>query len=221
MAADTPPDLAVLLNGSDPATKEREWAGFLSRYSRLLLKAANAMGGDYDARMDRYRYVIDALAADDCRRLRAYQVTARSTFPAWLTVVARRLCVDFERSRYGRTDRPARENGAAASSRRARRLLAGLNGDGRSPEVLTDENADPDAKLRTAERRRLVEEVLAGLDPRDRLLLRLRYDDDLAIRQIAEVMGFPTVFHVYRRLGPLLADVRRRLEARGITDDAF
>ena len=58
--------------------------------------------------------------------------------------------------------------------------------------------------------------VLAGLEPRDRLLIRLRFDDELPISRIAQVLHLPTVFHVYRRLNQVLREIRTRLVARGI-----
>ncbi len=215
MGKEVPPDLAVLLDGPDPATRERAWAGFLNRYHRLLLKAATAFGGDYDARMDRYRYLVEALAADDCRRLRSYHVLARSSFPAWLTVVARRLCVDFERARHGRGGRGADE-GAARELRDVRRRITDLVGGRADPDELAQSGPGAEEMLDAAERHAVVESVLASLDPRERLLLRLRYEDDLPVRRIASMMGFSTVFHVYRALNAVLADVRRQLEARGI-----
>lgn len=215
MGKDLPPELAVLLDGPDPAARARAWAEFLNSYNRLLLKAANAFPGDYDARMDRYRYLVEALSADDCRRLRAYHVQARSSFPAWLTVVARRLCVDFERTRYGRGGRRA-DGDAGRDQRNARRRLAELAGDRANPDDLAQPGRSTEQRLDEAERHTVVESVLSGLAPRDRLLLRLRFEDDLSVRQIAEVLGFATVFHVYRHLNALLATVRSQLEARGV-----
>lgn len=215
MGKDLPPDLAVLLDGPDPAARERAWAGFLNRYNRLLLKAATAFGGDYDARMDRYRFLVEALAADDWRRLRSYHVQARSSFPAWLTVVARRLCVDFERTRFGRGGRAA-DAEAARTRRHTRQRLADLVGDRADPEDLPQAGPGAEETMDEAERHAIVESVLSALDPRDRLMLRLRYEDDLPVRRIAGMMGFPTVFHVYRHLRALLARVRRQLEARGV-----
>lgn len=215
MGKDLPPELAVLLDGPDPATRTRAWAEFLSTYNRLLLKAAHAFAGDYDARMDRYRYLVEALSADDCRRLRAYHVQARSSFPAWLTVVARRLCVDFERTRYGRSGRGA-DGETARDVRNARRRLAELVAARADPDDLAEPGRSTEEVLDEAERHAVVESVLSDLAPRDRLLLRLRFEDDLSVRRIAEVLGFPTVFHVYRHLSALLARVRSQLEARGI-----
>lgn len=216
MGKDLPPELAVLLDGPDPATRERAWAEFLRQYNRLLLKAANTFGGDYDARMDRYRYLVESLAADGCRRLRAYHVQARSTFPAWLTVVTRRLCVDYERGRIGRTGRTESAGADTESRRRIRRRLADLTGNVADPDELPEPGRGPDEAIADDERDRALESVLAGLAPADRLLLRLRFEDDVPVRRIASVMGFPTVFHVYRRLHILLAEAKARLQQRGI-----
>jgi RNA polymerase sigma factor (sigma-70 family) len=221
MSADSPPELAVLLDDVSPAVRERAWSDFLSRYSRLLLKSAGRFGGDYDARMNRYRHLIEALAADDYQRLRGYHVSSHSSFPAWLTVVTRRLCVDFERARYGRGGRATADPEAAREARDARRRLDKLSGDAASLDRLPDADRDAEARVHTSERDRAIGSALAELEPRDRLLLQLRFRDGLAIREIATVMGFATVFHVYRRLRPLLQEVRRLLEARGIHDAGF
>jgi RNA polymerase sigma factor (sigma-70 family) len=195
MRSDLPPDLALLLDSPDPASRERAWAAFLARYNRLLLKAASAFGGGYDARMDRYRFLVESLAAEECRRLRAYHVQARSSFPSWLTVVARRLCVDFERNRTGRSGRATSD--AAASE--APSPVTGVD------DVLSD-----------SDRHSALESAMATLEPRDRLLLRLRFEDDVPMRRIGEILAMPTVFHVYRRLNVVLIRLRQALKERGI-----
>lgn len=216
MGPDSPPELAILTDGPDPATRERAWAAFLARYHRLLLKAASTYGGDYDARMDRYQHLVEALAADDYHRLRAYRATSLSSFPAWLTVVARRLCVDFDRARHGRGGRATVHAQEAEAQRRSRRRLEALTSTGLDPDLLAAADADQESRLAERERHDLLHTVLASLEPRDRLLIRLRFEDDLSVRQIAEVMHFPTVFHVYRHLKAVLATVRHRLDDRGV-----
>lgn len=52
----------------------------------------------------------------------------------------------------------------------------------------------------------------------DRLLLKLRFEDGLPVRKIAEVMRFASEFVVYRRLKSLLTDLKRRLEEAGVHD---
>jgi len=217
MGSALPPELAALLDGQDLAAHRGAWPAFLTRYNRLLLKGAGSFGGDYDARMDRYRYMLEALGADDYRRLRAYHSQSRSSFPAWLTVVARRLCVDFDRGRVGRADRASDR---VSNARRLRRGLLDLTGEPADPDTLPDTREDPSGQVESEERRSAVEHVLGELPPRDQLLLRLRYEDGLSVREIADVMGFATVFHVYRRLRPLLDQLRRRLTPYGPTHAA-
>lgn len=216
MGADLPPELAVLLDGPDPAARDGAWARFLDRYNRLLLKAAGGYGGDYDARMDRYRHLVESLAADDFRRLRSYHHQARSSFPSWLTVVARRLCVDYDRAHHGRGGRTTLRPDDAEANRRLRRRLAGGGVADLDPDLLPANTPDEASRLAEAERHQALHAVMAELEPRDRLLLRLRFDDGRSVREIADVLEYPTVFHVYRRLHAVLGTVRQQLERRGV-----
>lgn len=208
MGPSRPSDLAALFDGHEPAAQHAAWAGFLRRYHRLLLKVAGAFGGDYDDRMDRYRFMVEALAANDYRRLRQYQSRRHSSFAAWLTVVARRLCVDHDRSLVGRADRTARASREARRVRHGLLDLTGLDGD---YEAIADDAPDPAGRLEREERRAAVERALTALPARDRLLIRLRFDDDLSVREIAKLMAFPSVFHVYRRLRLVLGALEREL----------
>ena len=58
--------------------------------------------------------------------------------------------------------------------------------------------------------------ALSTLAPADRLLLKFRFEDDLSASAIAKAMGFPTPFHVYRRLNALFLTLRRSLQTGGI-----
>lgn len=217
MGADLPPLLAALLDGPEPAAQRAAWPAFLKQFNRLLLKSAGSFGGDYDARMDRYRYLVEALSANDHRRLRGYRVDSRSSFAAWLTVVSRRLCVDFERSRGGRADRGVGDD-STGDRRKIRRRLLDLSGTLEDPDSLASSETGAAETLEVEERRAALERALGELPPRDRLLLKLRFEDDLSVREIADVMGFPSVFHVYRRLRPVLASIKGTLVAQGVDD---
>jgi RNA polymerase sigma factor (sigma-70 family) len=166
--------------------------------------------------MDRYRHLVEALSADDYRRLRGYRVDSRSSFAAWLTVVSRRLSVDFERSRGGRADRGV--GGTSEDRRKIRRRLLDLVGTAEDPDSLASSDVGVAETLESEERREAVERALGELPPRDRLLIKLRFEDDLSVREIADVMGFPSVFHVYRRLRPVLASIKGTLVSEGVDD---
>jgi RNA polymerase sigma-B factor len=68
-----------------------------------------------------------------------------------------------------------------------------------------------DLGLFQAENRLLVEELLAHLAPREQLLLRLRFYEEMTQQQIADRLGVSQM-HVSRLLARCLEDLRRRVE---------
>lgn len=213
MSPPVPPALSELLHASDPSGRDEAWAVLVAEHSRLLLKVASARRGGYDATMDRYTYILDKLREQDFRRLRAYQ-SRDAKFSTWLVVVARRLCSDFDRERYGRP----REPGTAESA--ARRSLADLAGALQVNEELVPAPDDVAAATDVTERDRLLACAVAALPAEDRLLVRLRYEDGVSVQEIRVAVGLPTVFHVYRRLKAVHAQLRNALVRGGLTGAA-
>ncbi len=127
--------------------------------------------------------------------------------------MARRLCLDFHRHRYGRSNDPAPD---AAAAHAARRRLVDLVAGETEPEQVAAPAADPASVLQAEELHRALQAATARLPAADRLLLKLRFDDDLSAREIAGFLALPTPFHVYRRLNALLQELRRVLQRRGI-----
>jgi RNA polymerase sigma factor (sigma-70 family) len=211
-----PGDLESLVTAADYATQERAWVAFLGHHSDVMLRVARAMGGGHDAIMDRYAFVIDALQRDNYKRLRAFLPEGRGSFHTWLAVVARRLCMDEHRQRYGRTQS---DDPQAQMERATRHQLADLVGSELGLEAIEDEtDALPDLELERAEQRAVLDAALAQLDVTDRLILRLRFEDGLSVPEIARLVGVDSPFKIYRQLDKLLAAVRKYLEAAGIHD---
>jgi RNA polymerase sigma factor (sigma-70 family) len=216
MGAGVPLELDRLLSARDESSRAEAWDGLIAQHSPLLLRVSRSMGGGHDTVMDRYTFILDRLRQDDFRRLRGYTPDSRAKFTTWLVVVARRLGLDHHRERYGRT-RPTRDSDEAASLRAVRHRLADSLSVGLEADTLPDGgtlsadnqviHADRDAGLRAA---------MDELPPRERLLLSLRFDDDLSAARIAGLLGYPTPFHVYRQLHAILLKLRRTLEGRGI-----
>jgi RNA polymerase sigma factor (sigma-70 family) len=211
-----PTALEFLLARRDDTSREQAWADFLAGCSDLLLRVARIMGGDEDAVMDRYAFILDALSRDDYRRLRAYVNDGKSSFETWLAVVARRLCMDEYRGRYGRAQA---DNEGAAERRSARRNLTDLVGN----ELGLDElpayrDAVPDTALEEREWRATIDAALARLDTEDRVILRLRFEDDVSVPEIARLLRLGSPFALYRRLKRILTTLRKALEAGGISD---
>jgi RNA polymerase sigma factor (sigma-70 family) len=209
-----PVELTRLLAApSEPA--EDAWAEFVRAHSRLLLHVARSMAGDRDAAMEYYAYVLEQLRRDGCRRLRGYTPGGAGKFTTWLVVVTRRLCLDFHRHRYGRTSRAQNPAGGDAPRAERRRLRDLVSATVEVASLSDVEAADAEAAVRTHDLAAALDRALATLDPADRLLLRLRFDDGLPAAEIARLTGAPTPFHVYRRIDRLLTRLRKVLEASG------
>lgn len=214
-----PAALGRLLDAKDDPAREARWAEFVSEYSRLLLHVTRSGGVQHDGAMDRYAFVLEQLRRDDCRRLRAFVADGRSEFTTWLVVVAQRLCLDYHRGRYGRTRAPSTGGPGPEEDRVARRRLVDLLGAEVDISSLTDRHAgDAESSVRQAEVYRALESALARLGQRDRLLIKLRFEDDLPMPEVAGDLGFPTRFHAYRRLKDVLTSLRGLLEGQGIED---
>ena len=169
--------------------------------------------------VDTVRYERIAVPPDavPCQRADAW---GRLAPLSEVAVVARRLCLDHERARYGRGGR-AVDATESEKERTVRRRLVDLVGADLDPGLLPHSpSSNPESDLRSAELGDALMAVIGTLNPRDRLLLKLRFEDDLAVRQIADVMSYPSVFHVYRHLKSLLGELRERLATRGVGDSA-
>lgn len=219
-----PAVLHGLLRAEHPESRQQAWDAFLAEHSRLLLYVARSYGGGYDAAMDRYAHLLDQLSRDDFRRLRAFAEDGRSSFTSWLVVVAQRICLDQHRQRYGRSRAPAGPGEPPAADRTrdeeraGRRRLVDLVAEAVDPDVLPGASVTPDRLIERDEISGELEAALAALAPREQALLRLRFDDDVPMPEIARLMGFPTRFHAYRCLKNALAELRATLARRGVSD---
>ena len=215
--AELPPTLGALL-GRDPPSDEA-WAAFAREYTALLLHVARSTSRGRDEAMDAYTYLLEKLSEDGCRRLRAYTVDPRSKFTTWLVVVARRICVDHHRAKYGRLRNE--ESKAERERLGLRRRLEDLTESGDYVDSIPDENGENlSLALELAELSSELRCLRESLDPSDRLLLTLRFDDALSAAEIATIMRMPSQFHVYRRIHAVLADLRARLKSRGYMNAA-
>ncbi len=211
-----PSELVLLLRATDERQSDRAWDAFLSSYGHLLLRTAKYTHREHDASMDAYAYVLEQLRRDNFKRLRAFSGDSEDHLSRWLVVVARRLCLDFRRQRYGRN-----RDHTPDIDRESRRRLVDQVWDHQDPaELAGSTSSNPEWQLRNQEREQALAEVLDQLEPSDQLLLALRFENGLSARQIAGIMHWPGTFHVYRRLNKLLPDLRSRLLDRGVEDPA-
>src|SRR5262245_26266893 len=213
MGIASPESLQRLLSASDPGERHRCWAAFLAEFSALILHSARSLGGERDAIMDRYTFVLDALHADDCRRLRSFLSDGRGKFTTWLVAVARRLCVDEIRQRYGRPQ------GAAPSDdrwRERRHLVDLVAAEVDVGEIAAGDDGAPDEAIVRAELSGVLQAALQRLATAARSPARLRFEDGHSAPEIARLLGAASPFHVYRRIDRLLAALRAELTGAGI-----
>jgi RNA polymerase sigma factor (sigma-70 family) len=214
--ADSSTVLRRLVDASTEIEQAGAWTLFLDAYSRLILHVARSVARDHDDVMDAYTYILQELQASQFARLRAFSPSVRCKFSTWLVVVTRRLCVDYHRSRYGRT-RDAQSDGARLDQD-FRRRLRHMAGDEIDLSGLPASADDPSERLSASELREALAAALETLSPTDRVLVSLRYEDGRPAAQIARMLNFPTTFHVYRRLDAINRALRAALAARGVED---
>ncbi len=81
----------------------------------------------------------------------------------------------------------------------------------RPDEAALDREREAEAEQVVA----ILEEEMGGLEPEDRLILKMRYESDFKIADIARSLHVPAK-PLYRRIEKLLGELRRGLERRGI-----
>jgi len=211
----SPPSLARLFQATvsgDAGLLDGAWRAFVAEHTPLLMHVARSVSSSHDESMDAYAFVLEQLRVDDFRRLREFAADPRCKFSTWLVVVARRLCLDLYRRRYGR----ARDGESPALRVVRRRVQDLIAEDVDLCELPTTATMGAELALRKSELRDALEHAMTSLAPSDRLLLQLRFDDDLTAQEIARLVNFASPFHVYRRVNVLLATLRRSLEQRGV-----
>ena len=215
-----PREVARLLESSEGSERGAAWQELVDRHSRLILSTIRVVSSNYDEAMDQYAFVLEGLSRDDYQRLRAYARTGAGKFEAWLVVVTRRLCIDYQRSRYGRAKRKDRREDPDDEhrARERRRLLDLVTEELDIARTADRTSVDPEADMRRRELEVALQEAIRSLTGRDRLLLRFRFEDGRSAREIADAMGFPSPFHVYRRLKKVLKQLRLRLRELGVSD---
>jgi len=216
MEGSAPLELHQLFRAHDIANREAAWEKLIERHTRLLMAVARSFGSDHDSVMERYSFILEKLRDADFRRLRSYDAAAGASFPTWLTVTARHLCLDLHRSKYGRT-RSEHQSDDSTAVRAMRRALSDLTEGDTPPDSLPDPASESvDAAAMRGNLDDCLKDALARLTPTQRLIITLGFEDDLPASRIARIVGLATPFHVYRQLSAVLNQMRATLQARGI-----
>jgi RNA polymerase sigma factor (sigma-70 family) len=102
MASAIATSAAIHRPGTTESDQTHAWRLFLESHSPAILRLIRRAGvGRRDEVMDVYVRVCERLRQDECARLSAFD-PRRGTIAAWLSVVVRRVAIDWVRSRAGR-----------------------------------------------------------------------------------------------------------------------
>ena len=84
------------------ANPQGAWEQFLLQYGRVLYQAVRTSTRDEEAAADCFVFVSEKLAEKGYRRLLRFKPEGAASFVAWLRVVARNLCFDWQRQQLQR-----------------------------------------------------------------------------------------------------------------------
>jgi RNA polymerase sigma factor (sigma-70 family) len=76
---------------------------------------------------------------------------------------------------------------------------------------IPDPRPDPEAQAVLEERRAVVRSALARLSKRERLLLRLRFEQELTLEQVARLVGLGNAQRADRQIKDILARLRKEI----------
>jgi RNA polymerase sigma factor (sigma-70 family) len=179
------------------------WQAFILQYSNFIYRAIVRYTDDYDEKMEVYLHVLEKLRADRFERLRRFAFQAKLS--TWLTVVARRLALDFLRARYGRD----------FSLKQVR--VVSIDGQPDYTKLLSDlktPETELDASERMEKRRRLegdLRAALDGLDDRERLAVQLVYFQGMRINEVGRLLKLSPA---YKFLSRTLKKIRAGMEGK-------
>jgi RNA polymerase sigma-70 factor, ECF subfamily len=132
--------------------------------------------------------------------------SGRGSLGGWLRAVVAQLAVDQHRkvSRFVQIEEERQMDALASDSCRDD-VHASLTSNGSNPEELLT------GKLSSADVRDALSVAIAGLDPEDRLILKLYYFEELKLKEIAATFGYHEAT-ASRKLARLQSDIRKSVE---------
>jgi len=189
-----PDDLPLIkasLKGDD-----RAFAGLVRQYNGVLYRLAWRMLRSEEEARD----VVQEAFLRVYRALHTFDQSRK--FSTWILRITTNLCIDRLRRR------------------RMKTLSIDINSNDEEhiPLVLVDDGPSPEARYGRTSLREVLDETITELPPIYRAVVELRYKQELAYDEIAEVLGIP-LGTVKARLHRAHRHLKDRLQAAGIGPD--
>jgi len=191
MAGRLPSDDTELIRFAASCSKDA-FCEVIDRFERYITLVIARFAPRQTDREDLRSEVVAKLLARKKRALKAWE--PRASFGAYVATIAARHCMDWMRRR-GRLQR-----------------VALSSGDGASPDILleeivsSDDADEPERVMEALERRESLRQAIDELSADDRLVLYLRFDQELSGVEISELLGIShgaarqRLFRAVRRL---------------------
>ena len=179
------------------------WQDFLDGYARLIRTTAHFTLLRYRPEQsellldDACQEVYAALLENRGKRLRQFEGRRDCSLATWLRLVVSRLVIDFLRKQ-------ARHEKYQAD--REKLDIARLPGSTRER---------PEEAVNAAHEKAFVDQALTRLNDRDKLLVRLLYDDGLPVETVARITGLKPGA-IYTRLSRIRDRLRELAEKSGM-----
>ena len=147
-------------------------------------------------------YVLDKIMEKDYSRIKAFQ--GRSTFKTYLVSITVRLAIDFYNHRYGKVSK--KSDPEQPSPKKNHLKIVSIDdqqnlSDEKRPDEIVINREIKDVKTRFEE---IVQYHLSGLSPEDRLLFKMKYEDNFKVSEIAELLNLNQK-KTYKRIEKILS----------------
>jgi len=178
------------------------WQKFVLKYANFIYRASGKYCDDYDEKMAVFLHVLEKLREDRFARLSRF--AGKAKLSTWLTVVARRLALDFLRAKYGRDFRLKKIRVVSYDAVPA--FLKQL------ADPITPERKMAGAEQRQAREKveQALQEALQNLSVQERLAVQLVYFKGLKIKEAGKLLRVRAIYKfVARALEKMKCEMER------------
>jgi RNA polymerase sigma factor (sigma-70 family) len=179
------------------------WQKFVLKYANVIYWAIDKYCDDYDEKMAVFLHILEKLRADRFSRLSRFE--GKAYLSTWLTVVSRRLALDFLRAKYGRDFRLKKIR--VVSYDAVPSFLKHL-ADTSTPE---HEMADEEQRQAREKVEQALQQALQSLSVRESLAIQLVYFKGLKIKEAGKLLQ---VRAIYKFVARALGKLRNEMESK-------
>jgi RNA polymerase sigma factor (sigma-70 family) len=178
------------------------WQKFVLKYAAVIFAATGKYCDEYDEKMAVFLHVLEKLRENRFARLQRFSFQAKLS--TWLTVVSRRLALDFLRAKHGRDFRLKKIRIVSYDAVPA--FLKHVTG-GATPE---NEMAGTEQRQAQEKLERNLKQALRGLSAQESMAVQLVYFKGLKIVEAGKLLQ---VRSIYKFMARALEKVRNEMES--------